>query len=365
MRTKTKVAILFGGRSAEHQISLLSAQHIHNALDRSKYEPVLIGIDQDGQWFYYGDTFQLENADDAKTIGLIKKHTPVILSQICNDHRLIHATELRVLDTIDIIFPIVHGTYGEDGSIQGFARLANLPCVGPSQLASAMGMDKDIMKRLLRDVGINIADFFTLRPYNREEYSYERVSAELGLELFVKPANMGSSVGISKVKNKVQYRAAIDLAFLYDDKVIVEELVKGREIECAVIGNDEPIVSIPGEIIPKDGFYSYENKYIDEKGAGLEVPAHLSKEQQDLVMSTAKQVYQVLECAGLTRVDVFLTEEDEVIINEINTLPGFTKISMYPTLLSEMGIGSQELITRLIELAIDRFQRKNALKVTA
>lgn len=364
MSTKLKVAILFGGRSAEHQISLLSAQNIYNALDRSKYEPVLIGIDQDGQWYYYGDTFQLENIDDAKSIRLVKKDTPIILSQICNDHRLIHATDLIELDRIDVIFPIVHGTYGEDGSIQGLARLANLPCVGPSQLASAMGMDKDIMKRLLRDVDISIADFFTLRPYNRSEYNYELVSDELGEELFIKPANMGSSVGISKVKNKEEYDAAVELAFLYDDKVIVEELVEGREIECAVIGNEDPIVSIPGEVIPKDGFYSYENKYIDEKGAGLEIPAQLSKDQQELIMSTAKQVYQVLECEGLTRVDVFLTEDNEVIINEINTLPGFTKISMYPTLLAEVGIGSEELISRLIELAIDRFEKKNALKVT-
>jgi len=361
--TRTKVAILFGGRSAEHQISLLSAQNIYNALDRSRFEPVLIGIDQDGQWYYYGDQFQLENPDNPKTIRLTNKNTPVILSQICDDHRLIHAQELTVLDKIDIIFPIVHGTYGEDGSIQGFSRLANIPCVGPSQLASAMGMDKDIMKRLLRDMDISIADFFTLHPYDRSDYNYEMVSAELGKELFIKPANMGSSVGISKIGNKEEYQAALDLAFQYDHKVIVEELVIGREIECAVIGNEDPTVSIPGEVIPKDGFYSYENKYIDEKGAGLEIPANLTKEQQDLIMSTAKHVYQVLECEGLTRVDVFLTEEDEVIINEINTLPGFTKISMYPTLLAEIGIGAQELITRLIDLAIDRHDQKNALKV--
>jgi len=226
-----------------------------------------------------------------------------------------------------------------------------------------MGMDKDIMKRLLRDMDISIADFFTLHPYDRSDYNYEMVSAELGKELFIKPANMGSSVGISKIGNKEEYQAALDLAFQYDHKVIVEELVIGREIECAVIGNEDPTVSIPGEVIPKDGFYSYENKYIDEKGAGLEIPANLTKEQQDLIMSTAKHVYQVLECEGLTRVDVFLTEEDEVIINEINTLPGFTKISMYPTLLAEIGIGAQELITRLIDLAIDRHDQKNALKV--
>jgi len=227
-----------------------------------------------------------------------------------------------------------------------------------------MGMDKDIMKRLLRDADVDIADFFTLRPYNQKAYDYERVSAKLGKELFIKPANMGSSVGISKVKNQKEYKSALELAFKYDDKVIVEELINGREIECSVIGNEHPIVSIPGEVIPKDGFYSYENKYIDEKGAGLEIPANLSKNQQDLIMSIAKQVYQVLECEGLTRVDVFLTEEDKVIINEINTLPGFTKISMYPTLLAEIGIGPKELITRLIELAINRFQKKNALKVT-
>jgi len=361
--TKIKVAILFGGRSAEHQISLLSAQNIFNALDRGKYQPVLIGIDQDGQWYYYGDTFQLENPSDPKTIRLVNKDTPVILSQICDDHRLIHATDLVELTTIDVIFPIVHGTYGEDGSIQGMARLANLPCVGPSQLASAMGMDKDIMKRLLRDAEIAIADFFTLRPWNQSSYSYEHVSQKLGTSLFIKPANMGSSVGISKVSNQAEYDAAIALAFQYDDKVIVEELVTGREIECAVLGNEDPLVSIPGEIIPKDGFYSYENKYIDEKGAGLEIPANLTIDQKELVMKTAKDVYQILECEGLTRVDVFLTTNNEVIINEINTLPGFTKISMYPTLIAQMGISATALMGRLIELAIDRHTKKNALKV--
>lgn len=363
MRTKINVAIIFGGRSAEHQISLLSAQNIFTALDKAKYQPVLIGIDQDGQWFYYGDTFQLDNPTDPKSIKLIKKDTPVILSQICNDHRLIHATELHELAKIDVIFPIVHGTYGEDGSIQGMARLANLPCVGPSQLASAMGMDKDIMKRLLRDANIDIADFYTLRPWNKGEYPYQLVSKKLGKNLFIKPANMGSSVGISKVSNQEEYDTAIEHAFQYDDKVIVEELVIGREIECAVLGNEDPLVSIPGEIIPKDGFYSYENKYIDEKGAGLEIPANLNQEQKDLVMKTAKEVYQILECEGLTRVDVFLTTDDKVIINEINTLPGFTKISMYPTLIAQMGIDATALMSRLIELAIDRHQKKNALKV--
>lgn len=364
MVTKTKVAILFGGRSAEHQISLLSAQNIYNAMNRDQYDPVLIGIDQDGQWYFYGDAFQLEHATDAKLIHLINKDTPVILSPVCDDHRLLHAATFEMLGKVDVLFPIVHGTYGEDGSIQGLAKLANLPCVGPSQLASAMGMDKDIMKRLLRDAGIAIADFFTLRTYDRGDYTYDRVSAKLGKTLFIKPANMGSSVGISKVDNAEDYAKAVDLAFQYDVKVIVEELVVGREIECAVLGNDDPIVSIPGEVIPKDGFYSYENKYIDEKGAGLEIPAKLTNSQKELVMSTAKEVYQILECEGLTRVDVFLTAKNEVIINEINTLPGFTKISMYPTLLAESGITNEALIDRLIQLAIERHKTQDELKVT-
>ncbi|MBT8221215.1 MAG: D-alanine--D-alanine ligase [Bacteroidia bacterium] len=358
------VAILFGGRSAEHEISLLSAQNIFNALDREKYNPVLIGIDHFGQWYYYGDTFQLAHADDPKEIRLVNKSTPVILSQIADDHRLINAKDMTVIVKIDVIFPIVHGPYGEDGSIQGLARLANLPCVGPSQLASAMGMDKDIMKRLLRDADIEIADFFTLYHYDREEYSYALCSQELGPDLFIKPANMGSSVGISKVSDPSGFKEAIEVAFQYDDKVIVEEMIEGREIECAVLGNENPIVSIPGEIIPKDGFYSYENKYIDEHGAGLEIPAVLTEEQKNLVMATAKQVYQILECEGLTRVDVFLTEENRVVINEINTLPGFTKISMYPTLLEHSGIPPVQLIDRLIQLAIERLQRKNKLKMT-
>jgi len=360
--SKIKVAILFGGRSTEHEISLLSAQNVYKSLDTEKYDPVLIGIDKSGKWFYQDDSLQLMHQDDPSTIALTDTNHEVFFSQNTDDHFLIpiKKTDLRL--RIDVLFPVLHGAYGEDGSIQGLARMANIPCVGPGTLGSAVGMDKEVMKRLLRDAKIKSAPWETIRRKDISTVDVEAIVGRLGEDLFVKPVNLGSSVGITHVKSKDQLEQAIKFAFKFDHKVIIEQRIFGREIECAVLGNDDPIASIPGEVIPKDGFYSYEAKYIDENGAALKAPAELSDEEVKKIKDLSIKTFTLLECYGLARVDMFLTKEGVLYINEINTLPGFTNISMYPTLWELSGIDQKELVDRLIQLAIDKHQQDSELQ---
>lgn len=358
---KIRVAVIFGGRSAEHKVSLRSAKNIIAALDTSKYEPVLIGIDNDGQWHYHGQAMKLLYRDDPSKIEMEETDT-VWISQNADEHAIINSSGQEI-SGLDVIFPVLHGTYGEDGAIQGFAKLANLPCVGPGILGSAVGMDKDVMKRLLRDAQIGIADFVTVKPKTKDKYSYEELSSRFGEVLFIKPANMGSSVGISKVTTRDEYIPAIELALRFDSKVIIEEQIVGREIECSVLGNDQARVSIPGEVIPVDGFYSYERKYLDENGAALEIPAKLSEEQIKSIQTIALQTYECLELEGMSRVDVFLTANNKIIVNEVNTLPGFTEISMYPSLWEHSGISVNQLIDELIQLAINKHAEINRLSV--
>ena len=285
----------------------------------------------------------------------------IVLSHNTDDHRLMNVEGAGSAEQIDVIYPVLHGTYGEDGSVQGLAKLANLPCVGCGILGSAIGMDKDIMKKILRDGGIGIADFFTFRKGHPKNPSYAEVVSRLGNELFIKPANLGSSVGVSFVKNEEEFQAALALGFSYDRKVIVEEKVVGREIEVAVLGNDDAIASVPGEVMPKSGWYSFENKYVDEDGAALAIPADLSPEMTEKVMDLAVETYHLLECSGMTRVDFFVKEDGSMIVNEVNNLPGFTSISMYPKLWEYSGIPQKELVTKLIEYAIERHEQENEL----
>ena len=359
---KTRVAIVFGGRSTEHQISLLSATNVYNSLDKEKFEPILIGIDKSGQWHLGGHSMNLLNSGDANKVSLPSDlNKPVLLSQNTGDHKVMSPDGQFTAERIDVIFPVLHGTYGEDGSIQGLAKLADLPCVGCNVLGSAVGMDKDIMKHVLRSNGIDVAPWITLRRI--DSMSYADVSKELGPELFIKPANLGSSVGVSYVKEEADYNKAIEEAFLYDDKLIIETKITGREIECAVLGNLEPKASLPGEVEPKEGFYSFENKYLDEKGAALHIPATLTETQIKEVQKLSIRTFQVLECRGMSRVDMFLTKEDQLIINEINTIPGFTNISMYPKLWECTGLDQMELITELIDLAIQEHAALGKLKL--
>jgi len=348
---KITVGILFGGKSAEHEVSLQSAKNVYDAIDRNKFEPVLIGIDKNGKWFLFNDSHFLLNADDPKNISLAPTGTPAALTP--GSQGMLMAS----LPKLDVVFPILHGPLGEDGTVQGLLKLADVPFVGAGVLGSAVGMDKDVMKRLLREAGIPIGKFLTFRSHNALP-SFAEITNALGSPVFVKPANMGSSVGINKVRAESEFAAALQEAFRHDTKVIVEEYIKGREIECAVLGNENPIASITGEIIPTHDFYSYDAKYIDDNGAILEIPAKIDSHCQKQIQELAIKVFQTLYCEGLARVDFFLQENGEALVNEINTLPGFTKISMYPKLWEASGIGYTELITRLIELAMEQFDKE-------
>lgn len=364
MTKKIRVGVLFGGRSAEHEVSLQSAKNVIGALDRGKYEPVLLGIDKEGGWHLHDEANYLLNESSPKLIKFSQSVDDLAIVPGNSASTLMGLKKNQGLGAVDVVFPVLHGTYGEDGTVQGLLKLLDIPFVGASILGSSVGMDKDIMKRLLRDAGIPIGKFKTLHRQSRIQPSYEEVARDLGSTLFIKPANAGSSVGVSKAKNKVEYDAALTEAFQFDTKILVEEYVKGREIECAVLGNFEPIASVPGEIIPHHEFYSYEAKYLDENGAGLEIPAKLAPGVAEAVQKMAIETFQALSCEGMGRVDVFLTEKNEIFVNEINTIPGFTKISMYPKLWAATGIQYSELIDRLITLALERHEEEGRSKTS-
>lgn len=361
---KTRVGLIFGGKSGEHEVSLQSAKSIYEALDKDKYDVVLIGIDKQGVWRLGEASTYLLNATDPKLIKLNQSAPPVIPAVDREAGALVEAETGRRLGTIDVFFPIAHGTYGEDGSLQGLLRLLDRPYVGADVLGSAVGMDKDIMKRLLREADLPCARSVTIRAHERSRFSWEKVVGELGWPVFVKPANLGSSVGISKADSAEAFERALDEAFRYDRKVLVEEYVRGREIECSVLGNEDPVASLPGEVIPRHDFYSYEAKYIDENGAALDIPAKLDDEMVRRVRELAVRAFVALECSGMARVDFFLRPDGSFIVNEINTLPGFTRISMYPKLWEATGLTYAKLLDRLIDLAAERHEAESRLKRT-
>jgi len=361
---KIRVGILFGGKSAEHEVSLQSAKSIVEAIDREKYEVVMIAVDKEGQWHLTDASRFLLNADNPKLIKLNKVSDNLALAPGKRSEQLISLTSHGSTAPVDVVFPVLHGPFGEDGTIQGLMKLANVPFVGSGVLGSAVSMDKDVAKRLLRDAGIPIARFLVFDRASFNTVNFNEAKNQLGLPLFVKPANLGSSVGINKVNDREQFEDAVNDAFRYDNKIVIEEFIEGREIECSVLGNDDPIASLPGEILPQDDFYSYKAKYIDEDGAILEVPAKLPENIVKEVQDYAIQVFKVLCCEGMARVDLFLKENGEIVINEINTIPGFTKISMYPKLWGASGISYSELIHRLIQLAIERFNREEKLETS-
>jgi D-alanine-D-alanine ligase len=357
---KIRVGILFGGKSAEHEVSLQSAKNIVSAIDRKKYEVVLIGIDKTGRWLLPQNSGSLFESDDPRSIKLggIGDEPVTLIPE--SGGAITNLSNHAVRAKIDVVFPILHGPFGEDGTVQGLLKLAGLPFVGASVLGSAIGMDKDVTKRLLRDAGIPVTPFLALR--RNDAIDVARIMRELGLPLFVKPANLGSSVGVSKALNAAGLKTAIEEAFRYDNKVLVEAFADGREIECAVLGNQNPAASVAGEIIPRHEFYSYSAKYLDDQGAALVVPADIDAEISARVQALSIRTFKVLSCEGLARVDFFLKKDGTLLVNEINTIPGFTQISMFPRLWQASGISYSDLISRLIELAIESFESERKLK---
>ena len=317
---KIRVGIISGGKSPEHEISLQSKKNIVDAIDRDRFDVVEIYIDQKGQW------------------------------------------DTNVLKTVDAVFPVLHGTNGEDGTIQGLLELAEVPYVGSGVLGSSVAMDKDVAKHLLRDAGIVVARWVTL--HRGDVIDLDAIGKKLGWPVFVKPARLGSSVGVSKARNPVELEAALELAFRYDTKILIEEYISGDEVECSVLGNDEPKASVVGKIIPRHEFYSYEAKYLDPEGAALEIPAKIPDAVAQQVRQISMHVFQILNLSGFARVDSRIHNGTEIIVNEANTIPGFTNISMFPKLWEASGLPYRELITRLIELAMERFADRQKLETT-
>ncbi|KKP87036.1 MAG: D-alanyl-alanine synthetase A [Candidatus Roizmanbacteria bacterium GW2011_GWA2_35_8] len=359
---KINIGLIYGGRSGEHEVSLQSAKSIYEALDKNKYNVYLIGIDKQGHWLLGNPANYLLNSQNPKLISLNKRNSSVITTVNKPEKaELLSLKTGKEMGQIDVFFPIIHGTYGEDGSLQGMLEMLNAPYVGAGVAGSAIGMDKDVQKRLLRFAGINVANFFVIRKSQYNKKTIKEILSKFTFPFFVKPANSGSSVGISKAHNEKELEESINDAFKYDTKIMIEEYIKGREIECSVLGNDCPVASVPGEIIPHHEFYSYEAKYIDENGAGLKIPAELPNELTKKFQEFAVKVFLTLECAGFARVDFFLTDKNKIYVNELNSIPGFTKISMFPKLFGATGIGYSELLDRLIGLALDKKKDKDSL----
>ena len=358
---KLKIALIFGGKSVEHEVSLQSAKNIIDALDKTKYEIVLVGIAKDGSWNLKDQNDFLLNSTNPKLIALNKNN--IELKETENSLAIISKEEKR--GKIDVAFPILHGPYGEDGTMQGFLKLAGIPFVGPSVLGSSVGFDKDITKRLLNEAGIPNTKFISFK--SEDNISFAKVKKILGLPMIIKPANSGSSVGISKVSKEKEFKIAVREAFLFDSKIIIEKFIENkREIECAILGNNNPKASICGEVITDSNhtFYSYEAKYIDEKGARLEIPAKISKSLQKKIQDLAVKTFKVLELEGMARVDFFVDKKGKIFVNEVNTIPGFTNISMYPALWKASGLSYTKLIDELVDLAIERFNREQKLKTS-
>ena len=386
---KIRVGILFGGRSGEHEVSLLSAASVLNAIDKDKYEVVPIGITKDGRWLtaehaenLLAGKLMLEprnlragDPDMTQPAAVLARGEAVVvppepvhrqsgLVPFQTDAGLLRRASDRAIN-VDVIFPVLHGTFGEDGTIQGLLELADIPYVGAGVLGSAAGMDKDIMKSLFIAAGIPIVKHVTIlrSDWEKDPKKVERLVGRLKYPVFVKPANLGSSVGISKAHDRKELGPAIDEAAKFDRKIVIEQGVggkkdKAREIECSVLGNDDAIASVPGEIVPVKEFYDYNAKYLDE-GSQLIIPAKLTKAQTKKVQELAVRAFKAVDCSGLARVDFLMDPKSgKIYLNEINTMPGFTSISMYPKLWAASGLEYSDLIDRLIQLGIERHEDK-------
>ena len=374
---KLRVGVIYGGRSGEHEVSLASAAAVFANLDPRRYEPVAIRIEKDGRWTLpdrppslvsAADVIQARGTEQIETV--LETHVvacPGGDTLITIDRRPLQRVIVSGL-SLDVVFPVLHGPYGEDGTVQGLLELANVPYVGAGVLASAVGMDKATMKLVFAARGLRICDYEVVlkRDWQRDERGVmNTIATRLGFPVFVKPANLGSSVGISKAKHATELRAAMHLAAEFDRKIVVEAAVPGaREIECAVLGNDEPEASVPGEIVPSREFYDYEAKYIDE-GSKLLIPAPLNEVQREEVRTLAIAAYKAIDCAGMARVDFLLAGDSGLLyLNELNTIPGFTTISMYSKMWAASGVPYPTLLDRLIALAIERHAEKQRLRTS-
>ncbi len=363
MMSKLNLVVLLGGKSPEHNISLISGNSVINALNKDKYDITVVGIDKAGHWWLQENKDYLVNSDNPATICLVKSKISVSLVTDGKRTLLVKDVDYEIVAKVDVVFPVLHGPNGEDGVIQGYFRKSNVAFVGVDVMASSVGMDKDMSKRLWRDAGIPIADFVIADLSNRSSVKYRDVVDQLGLPLFVKPANAGSSVGVSKVVDEASFSLAMDEAFKFDRKVLIEEAVEGIEVECAVLGNEHPQASVVGAIIPTESFYSYEAKYISSTGAKLMIPADIPENVSNHIRNTAIKAFQVIGGEGLSRVDFFLRKDNTIVLNEINTLPGFTSISMYPKLWEATGLSYPELLDRLIALALSRHKQMRKLEM--
>jgi len=361
---KLRVVLLFGGRSGEHEVSLNSAQSIFKAIDRTRYHVETVGINKQGQWFWgvLPETLIKEGFPSTD-----HAHQVTLVIDPSNPHFMaLDGYSLPNHGQFDVIFPVLHGPYGEDGTIQGLLEMANAPYVGSGVLGSSLGMDKDRMKAVFHEKELPQARYVTLLRsdlLSRRETCLDEIEVTIGYPCFVKPANLGSSVGISKARNRQELITAVDVATEFDRKIVVEQNIIGQEIEVAVLGNDTPKASIPGEIKPAHEFYSYEAKY-SNIGSSLLIPAPLEESIIVRIKEMAIDAFRAVEASGLSRVDFFVTPKNEIFLNEINTLPGFTEISMYPKLWEASGIPYSELIHQLILLGLERFQDKQNCKIS-
>jgi D-alanine-D-alanine ligase len=361
MTEKIRIGVIFGGRSGEHEVSLASAKGIMNAMDREKYEIVPIGITKEGRWIASGDPMKALEA------GAPEESVPAALLGDPSQRGLMRLEESETAVTttrlaeIDVVFPVLHGPYGEDGTVQGLLELADVPYVGAGVLGSALGMDKVVMKTVFQARGLPVVAYlvFKRREWERDPQGVmRRIEETLDYPCFIKPANLGSSVGVSKVHGQSELAPALDLAARYDRKILAEQGVNAREIEVSVLGNDDPIVSVPGEIVPSREFYDYVAKYVDDRSE-LVIPADLPPETTRQIQKLALEAYLAVDCAGMARADFLLDKDSgQIYVGELNTIPGFTPISMYPRLWEASGISYSELIDRLIELALERHADK-------
>ena len=364
---RVRVLLLFGGRSAEHDVSRVTAVAVARALDPERYEVLPVAITTDGRWLFAGEAQRMiEQGPDALPAALPVEGEPVSeLGDLVasGEHAALEGEAVRSALDADVVLPLLHGPYGEDGTVQGLLELAGLPYVGAGVVGSAVGMDKVMMKRAFAACGLPIATYASFRDGHDRVAFAAHVEAEIGYPCFVKPANLGSSVGVSKARDRASFDAALDLALSFDEWAIVEEAIEGREVEVAVLGDDPPEASVPGEIVPGDEFYSYADKYEREE-ARLLAPAPLAPEQTDDVRGLAVRAFEACRCEAMARVDFFLEEQRAgapgrgFLVNEVNTIPGFTPISMYPRLWKESRVSYPELLDRLIELAFARHERR-------